>query len=72
MIISDLASEKAFVIEEAVGVRDTGGVTFSGSTEISHCSCSERRVGGESVEEEVVQKGGKERRRAELVAQVER
>ena len=56
MIISDLGSEKAFVIDEVVGVRDTGEVTFSSCTEINNYIYFERWVEGESVEERSVEK----------------
>ena len=56
MIILELGSEKAFVIDKVVGVRDIGKVTFSSCIEISDCICFERRIEGESIEERSVEK----------------
>lgn len=51
---------------------DAGGVTLAGGAEIGDGGGAEGGVGGEGVEEEVVEEGGEERRGAELVAEVER
>lgn len=55
-----------------MGEGDAGGVTDAGSAEIGDGSGAEGGVGGEGVEEEVVEKRGEERGRAELVPEVER
>lgn len=67
-----LASEEAFVIEEAVRVRDAGGVAFSGGAEVGDGGGDKGGVGGESVEKEVIEKRGEERGGTEFVSEVKR
>ncbi|CAL5361252.1 unnamed protein product [Camellia sinensis] len=61
-----LESEEAFVVEEAVG-GEAGRVADPGGAEVCDGGGTEGGVGGEGVEEEVVEEGGG----AELVAKVE-
>lgn len=68
----DLASEEAFVIEEAVGVGDAGGVAFAGSAEIGDGGGAEGGVGGEGVEEQVVKERREKRGGTELISEVKR
>lgn len=54
----DLAGEEAFVIEKTVRVGNAGRVTFARSAEVRNGGGTEGGVGGEGVEEEVVEESG--------------
>lgn len=66
-----LESEKALVIEEAVGEGDASGVTVAGGEKVSDGGGEERGEGGEGLEKEIIEKGGEEGGGAELVGEVE-
>lgn len=68
----DLASEEAFVIEEAVGVGNAGGVAFAGGAEVGDGGRAEGGVEGERVQEQVIEESGEERGGTELVSEVKR